>query len=235
MAVIRRTFELFSNVPDGTIINPISLRTIAASDAGRLFRGDTCVLRVHLRSYPATLVDADTFDVFPVNENTILTFGVKDPADLAGDYLASADNTKINLPGDWPDALRSAGKLSIRLSLTDPRLATYLSTSTEKTIRAELQAQDPGEEPTTLFQYDSYIYADVNRGDEAAPNDQNPLFAPIPYVDAAITQAIKPTGGSVKIENGQLKVWNPTQAKWHAIWVDGVEGEEHFVHGPPEE
>jgi hypothetical protein len=59
---------------------------------------------------------------------------------------------------------------------------------------------------------------------------------PAPFVLTGLPEA--PVNGSYRLlTNGNgtfLQLWNPTQSKWHTVFVSGAAGTETLVLGPAE-
>lgn len=43
-----------------------------------------------------------------------------------------------------------------------------------------------------------------------------------------------PVNNSFRVKDGNLQLWNPTQSKWHTIFILGEVDQESIAIGPPE-
>lgn len=136
----RRIVDLYVNVQSSLEVDSGGR---AVSSVLRLFRGDQCLLRIHL-------VDDDNA-AYPLEANLTFLLGLDTVFTPAHADLATATNASFNVAGDWSEADPASGKLAVRLALNTTELGTDLGSSEYKDGYLVLWATPPGADAMMVF------------------------------------------------------------------------------------
>ena len=156
-----------------------------------------------------------------------IRFGAKASGSFAGGFLFSALTWVLTGSG-------SSARYTADMSLNTAALIAAIGTATALDVVGEFVVIGTGLENIDSTQFNIRAIPDVIRGTEGALADPDPALATVDYVDAAVAQAMEPSGGAYKLEDGLLKLWNPYQSTWHAVSINGAAGSETISIGTGE-
>lgn len=158
-----------------------------------LFTRDESVLCFYFQEY-----DQDTFSWTPfvVPSDADLKFGMKQSTNRSGDYIVFSDNDKWNISGDWNQAARTNGRMSVRVNCNTTAITSlFTSATTYLDFLCEIQMTEAGAtNPTTLAQFDARITHDIIQGGEGVSTAAAPTYVTQPALAAHAGDTNNPHG-----------------------------------------
>lgn len=188
----RKTQTFYADAGGARLRDPATNATLPG-ERMLLFARDQNLLRLIIQQWSGS-----AWEAYAVSETAALKFGIKAAVGDA-DFLAFSDDDQFNVSGDWADASRSGGKLSIRLSCNTTTLLEWLAelvaldeydAAKGATVLGELQLQEAGEDPVTVLQFPLTIKGEVITGSEAAPEPADPNYVTQGDLSAAVGAAL---------------------------------------------
>ena len=147
-------------------------------------------------------------EALEISEQAVLELGVKKKGEYDGTLLVYSGPELWNRAGDWAEANRSEGRCSVLVNLNTKELRDEFSSSTEEVeVLVDVCITEPGEAQTTV-QFGRLIINDVLKLNQDEGASQNPDFATLDYVDAAVQAVTTPPAGYYKLESGKLFLWD---------------------------
>jgi hypothetical protein len=123
-----------------------------------------------------------------LNEGDTFDFG-GDNNFLHNDSLCFyADDTAVDIDGDWSGISRATGKISVRVTIDSASLRTKISSSETLTgSKCELRRFESGTGDKSSYLMDSIMIKNVLILTEGAPEDEDPQYYTKAEIDAALS------------------------------------------------
>lgn len=217
-----RTIDLFIDVarPGGQTCLLNGAQSSAVTEAPRWMQGDEFAIRLFFRDVSAGIYTASTAVTLDAGAEIVLA--AKEDVD-AEDLLFNA--TGFTAATDATLGAYYGATLSLNTTELQDALAAAADTL-DALVDVEVQNADNTSRVTFRFavKITQQVYAN-----EADPTPGTPAYP------AASTLMLKePSGGNYRFKNGQFQIYNPTTAKFHALFPYGAEGAVAIAFGPGE-
>lgn len=218
-----RTFDLFIDVAKTGGKPCLLIRKSGATDpeTPSLMQGDVLTLRLFFREVLSGEFADSTATTIATGD--VITLAAKKDVDQT-DLLFSASSFTAGTDTTY------GAYYAATLDLTTAELEAALDAAEDTlTVPVDIEVQNAANTRRSTFRFTVDVVQQVYAG------ETDPAPAEPSYPAPAAIMLKNPTGANYRVSaGGNFQLWNPTQSKWHTIWITGAAGAEQVTLGAGE-